>query len=327
MNQKMTLNKIAAILKDKTSFLLLTHKDADADGIGSMLALGKALLNDKKEVVSLTEEPVNSPVSLLKGYDRIVREVDVETDFDVVITLDCGDKDRVGAPHKYIEGSVLIVNIDHHESHHPFGDFNLVDSGSSSTGELVYRVIKECGLPIDFEMAENIFAAIQADTGSFKYENTTSQSFRIAAEMMDYGVEPSRISLLMTDDYSLSGMRLLEMALGAVEFYYEGKLGMLIVSSEMLEKARAQWEDSEKFVDYIRHVSGVELAVLVRETGRDIYKFSMRSNRKVNVAKLATMFGGGGHARAAGFECHNAIGAVKNNFLKETGRFLGDISN
>jgi len=327
MNQKMTLNKIAAILKEKTSFLLLTHKDADADGIGSMLALGKALLNAKKEVVSLTEEPVNSPVRLLKGYDRIVREVDFETDFDVVITLDCGDKDRVGAPHKYIEGSALIINIDHHETHDPFGDFNVVDSGSSSTGELVYRVIKECGFPIDFEMAENIFAAIQADTGSFKYENTTSQSFRIAAEMMDYGVEPSRISLMMTDDYSLSGMRLLEMALGAVEFYYEGRLGMLMVSSEMLEKARAQWEDSEKFVDYLRHVSGVELAVLVRETGRDIYKFSMRSNRKVNVAQLAAMFGGGGHARAAGFECHNAIGAVKNNFLKETGRFLGDISN
>jgi phosphoesterase RecJ-like protein len=145
--------------------------------------------------------------------------------------------------------------------------------------------------------------------------------------MMDYGVEPHRVSQQMTDEHSLSIMRLLEMALGAVEFYYEGRLGILMVSSDMLEAAQARWEDSERFVDYLSNVSGVELAVLVRQTEKNTYKFSMRSNNEVNVAELAAIFGGGGHARAAGFECHNPIGAVKNNFLKETGRFLCDISN
>ena len=323
----MTLDKIAAILKREKSFLILTHKDADADGIGSMLALGKALLNDGKEVVLSAEEPVNSPVSLLKGYERIVRHVGDAIDFDVVITLDCGDKERVGSPGKHLNGRALIINIDHHESHEPFGDISMVDSKSSSTGEMIYNIIKRCGFPIDFEIAENIFTAIQADTGSFRNANTTAQSFRISAEMMDYGVEPHRVSQQMTDEHSLSIMRLLEMSLGKVEFYYEGRLGMLMVSSNMLEAAQARWEDSERFVDYLRNVSGVELAVLVRETERNTYKFSMRSNNEVNVAKLAAEFGGGGHARAAGFECQNAIGAVKNDFLKVTGRFLGDISN
>jgi len=323
----MTLNRIDAVLREKMSFLLMTHKDPDADGIGSMLALGKALANAGKTVVLLTEKPVHSPVNLLKGNDRIVHELDFEPKFEAVILLDCGDADRVGAPMAWHGSGKPLINIDHHETHNLFGDLNLVDPKCSSTGELVYRVIKKAGLPMDCEVAENIFAAIQTDTGSFRYDNTTSESLRIAAEMMDYGADPRQISLKMMDEYSLSRMRLLEMALGAVEFYHEGRLGMVTLSSEMFEKAQACRADSEKFVDYLRFVSGVELAVLIRETEDNLYKFSMRSNNKVNVAQLATLFGGGGHAQAAGFECHDSIDAIKENFLKEAGRLLGGVSN
>ena len=327
MNQEKILNNIIKQLNENESFLLLTHKDPDADGIGSMLALGKALINAGKEVVLLTEEPLHSPVNILKGYDRIVNEIKVETKFDTIITLDCGDKDRIGAPHKFIKDSALLINIDHHESHDLFGDLNLVDPGSSSTGELVYRVIKQSGFPIDLDMAENIFVSIQADTGSFRYDNTTSNCFRIAAEMMECGVSPYPLYLKMTDKYSLPRIKLLEMALGAVEFYNEGQIGMAVLSSKMFRKAQARSEDSEKFVDYLRYVSGVELAVLVRETSENIYKFSMRSNNRVNVAKLASFFGGGGHAKAAGFECRNSIETLKKNFLKEAGKLLSGISN
>jgi phosphoesterase RecJ-like protein len=131
----------------------------------------------------------------------------------------------------------------------------------------------------------------------------------------------------MMDEYSLSRLRLLEMALGVVEFYYEGEIGMMTISSQMFESAQARWEDSEKFVDYLRFVSGVEVSVLIREAGEDVYKFSMRSNNKVNVAQLASIFGGGGHAKAAGFECHRPIGALKRDFLEEAGRFLVGTSN
>ena len=327
MNQEKILNNIIKQLNENESFLLLTHKDPDADGIGSMLALGKALINAGKEVILLTEEPLHFPVNILKGYDRIVNEIKVETKFDTIITLDCGDEDRIGAPHKFIEDSALLINIDHHESHALFGDLNLVDPGSSSTGELVYRVIKESEFPIDLDMAENIFVSIQADTGSFRYDNTTSNCFRIAAEMMECGVSPYQIYLKMMDKYSLPRIKLLEMALGAVEFYNEGQIGMVILSSKMFRKAQARSEDSEKFVDYLRYVSGVELAVLVRETSENIYKFSMRSNNRVNVAKLASLFGGGGHAKAAGFECRNSIETLKKIFLKEAEKLLSGISN
>ncbi len=309
------------------SFLLMTHKDPDADGIGSMLALGRALENVKKKVVLITEKPVHSPVNLLRGSESIVHASGPENDFEAVIVLDCGDADRVGALQGVLESRKLMISIDHHETNDLFGDLNLVDPESSSTGELVYRVIKAAGLPMDFDVAENIFAAMQADTGSFRYDNTTSESFKIAAEMMEYGVDPRQVSLKMVDEYSLSRIRLLEMALGAVEFFHEGRLGMVTLSSEMFEKAQAHWEDSERFVDYLRFVSGVELAVLIRETDKNIYKFSMRSNNRVNVAQLASTFGGGGHAKAAGFESRDPFETFKNDFLKKTGRLLGDISN
>lgn len=322
------MSSIARLLKENRRFLLLTHKDPDADGIGSMLAMAKALQNAEKEVVLFTERPVLAPVNLLQGSEKIIQDFAPKNgEIDVTIVLDCGDKDRVGGREEHLIRCRPVINIDHHEVHDLFGDYNLVDPKSSSTGELVYRVIKEAGFPIDADVAENILAAIQTDTGSFRYDNTTSASFRIAAEMMEMGASPRQIFLKMTEEYSLPRIKLLEMALGVMEFYKEGRIGMVTLSAEMFEKCKAQPEDSDKFVDYLRSVSGVEMAVLVRETGKDCYKFSMRSNSTVNVARLACLFGGGGHAKAAGFECHRSIGALKKDFLKEAGRLLGDISN
>ncbi len=323
----MTLNEITAILRKCLRFLLITHKEPDADGVGAMLAMGKALQNSGKEVVCLTEKPLADPLNLLAGSEVVIQELEDNRDFDAVIVLDCGDIHRVGAPAGAMEGRHPIINIDHHESQDFFGDLNLVDAKSSSTGELVYRVIKAAGFHIDTDMAENIFAAIQADTGSFRYNNTTGASLKIAGEMMDHGADAHQIFQKMMVETTYSRMKLLEMALGAVEFYCNGRLGMVALSSDMFEKANATWEDSENFVDYLRFVSGVEVAVLVRETDDHSHKFSMRSNHRVNVAKLAALFGGGGHARAAGFECKESFVHLKKDFLAEVGRLLGDRSN
>lgn len=316
-----SLDKIASLLMGGKRFLLMTHKDPDLDGIASMLALGKALLNKKKEVVLFTEEPLNAPIGLLKGSNTIVRNFDSRKDFDAVIVLDCGEIKRVAGYGNLDERSPLI-NIDHHETNDFFGDLNLVDTNSSSTGELVFNVIMRAGFPIDFDMAENIFIAIQADTGSFKYDNTTSVSLKIAAEMMEYGVKPWQISQRFLDGCSMSRLRLLGMALSAIEFHHEGQIGIMTINLEMFKKADAHWVDSERFVDYPRSVHGVEIAVLIRQTGDNDYKFSLRSNDKINVALLAKRFGGGGHARAAGFEYQGLIGVLKRDFLEEADQFL-----
>ncbi|HBF42065.1 MAG TPA: DHH family phosphoesterase [Desulfobacteraceae bacterium] len=305
----------------------MTHKDPDGDGIGSMLALGKTLLNAKKDVVLSSEAPVTAPVSFLKGSEMIVQNIDFEKNFDAIIVLDCGEKNRVGGANGFLDGTCPLINIDHHETNDFFGDLNLVDQKSSSTGELVYNIIKTAGLSVDLDVAENIFAAIQTDTGSFRYENTTPACLKIAAEMIEFGVKPWQISQKMMDGYNPSRLRLLGMALDTIEFHYDGKICIMMISLDMLKKANANWEDSERFVDYPRSVLGVEIAVLIRQKGKNICKFSLRSVNKVNVAQLASGFGGGGHAKAAGFECKGDIGVVKRNFLGEAGQVLNGISD
>jgi phosphoesterase RecJ-like protein len=322
VNSATAFDKVVTVLRGGVSFLLATHRDPDFDGIGSMLALAKALIEVEKDVVLVTEVPVSAPYNRLKGAERIVQRVSAERRFDAVVVFDCSEMERLGALHHDLQRHELLINIDHHETNTFFGDLNLVDLNCSSTGELVFYVIKQAGFSIDLEVAENIFATIQADTGEFRYDNTTSTSLRIAAEMMDCGVNPWELSRRVMDGYGLSRLRLLEMALSTIEFHHEGKIGMMTLFLEMFRKAGATLADSERFVDYPRLVSGVELAVLIRQTGENDYKFSLRSNSRVNVAQLAACFGGGGHANAAGLECQGSLGTLKKDFLEEAVRFL-----
>ena len=323
----MAVNRIAGVLSEGRSFLLMTHKDPDADAIGSLLALGKALIDGKKDVVLLTEKPVPDIFRFLSGSERIVQDFDPGKDFDAVVVLDCSEIDRIGCFPGCFEGRRPLINVDHHETNSFFGDLNLVDPHGSSTGELVFNIIKEADFRLGYEVAENIFAAIQADTGSFRYDNTSSTCLAVAAEMLEYGVKPWEISRKMVDEYSLSRLRLLEMTLGSVEFHHQGKIGIMTISLEMFKKAGAVEADSERLVDYPRFVSGVEIAALIRERDKGDYKFSLRSNGRVNVAELASRFGGGGHAMAAGFEGSGSISALKKDLMKEAVRFLDGTTN
>jgi len=278
-----SLGKIAAVLAEGKRFLLMTHKDPDGDGLGSMLALGKSLSDAGKDVSLLAQDPIQPPLNLLKGADEIVSILDVDGDFDAAVALDCAEKSRLG------------------EFENHLGNY---------------------GLPMGADVAENIFAAIQTDTGSFRYSNTTAEALRIAATLMERGANPWEISKKVMDSYSLPRLRLLEMALSTIESHHEGSIAIMILSQEMFQKAGAQQSDSERFVDYPRFIFGVELGVLMRETGENDCKFSLRSNSWLNVASLASRFGGGGHIRAAGFSSRGSLKDVKNDFLKEAHRFL-----
>jgi phosphoesterase RecJ-like protein len=166
-------------------------------------------------------------------------------------------------------------------------------------------------------IAENIFVAIQTDTGSFRYENTTRESFAVASEMLGWGVNPWKISRKVMDEYTLKKIRLLKAALKTIELCHAGKVGLITITQQMFSKAKADHFDSERFIDYPRFISGVEIGVLIREIGKDYYKFSLRSNDWVNVADLASHFGGGGHPRAAAFTREGSLELVKQEFLNK----------
>ena len=324
------LKGVAGVLKEGNRFLMMTHEDPDADGLGSMLALSKSLRDLRKEVVVLIPKAPNPPLSLLKGAEKMLTPSDTgwdlesKKDFDAVLALDCAERKRLGSCGNLWPDGGLTVNIDHHETNTFFGRYNLVDTNSSSTGELIYRLIASGGFPLDHEVAENLFAAIQSDTGSFRFTNTTSSTMRISADLMDYGVNPWGIYQRIMNGYGPVRLKLLARALDGVEFHHRGEIGVMVLTREMLEESGAASSDSEGFVDYPRYVHGVELAVMIREKDANTYKFSMRSNEWVNVAELASRFGGGGHARAAGFTRNGSLAALKKDFLVEASRLLNE---
>jgi len=316
------LDSIAAVLTDAHRLLIMTHKDPDVDGIGSMLALGKSLSDAGKEATLLTQAPLRPPLSFLKGAGRVVSRVDPGTTFDVAVVLDCAEKERLGNIADQLEARLTLINIDHHETNDRFGAINLVEPEGSSTGELVFGVIQAAGLPIDPDVAGNLFAAIQGDTGSFRYANTSASALRAAADLVERGADPWDISRRVMDNYGMSRLRLLKMALGTIQLHHEGRVGVMMLTRKMLEEAGAHEAESEQFVDYPRFVRGVELGVLIRETASDAYKFSLRSNNRLNAARLASRFGGGGHAKAAGFTYSGPATAALTDFLKEAERCL-----
>ena len=322
MNLKKTLADIVEILIEGNAFVLTTHKDPDGDGIGSMLALGLCLEKAGKRVCLLLEEEVPAPFDLLRGAERIRETLDRNVGWSGVVMLDCADEKRLGKLCKVLHTVRPWINIDHHETNRGFADINLVEPKCSSTGELVYAIIKECGFPIDLEVGENLFAAIQTDTGSFRYDNTTSSAMRIAAELIDLGVNPWEVTQKVMDGHNLSRLELLRLALGSIELHHEGKIGFIVLTKDMFDQAGAGKLDSERFVDFVRFIRGVEIAVLIRQTGEGKYKFSIRSNNLVNAAKLASLFGGGGHERAAGFDCEGDLKTLKESFTREAARFL-----
>jgi len=318
------LDDIANIVKRGKRFFLASHKDPDGDAIGSLLALGETLILSGKEVVLFNEGPIPDSMSFLAGIERIVDKFNLESKskFDALFILDCGTLERVGGNSFPIFDIKPLINIDHHESNSQFGDLNLVDANSSSVGEIIYRLIQVADLPMSKNIAENLFVAIQTDTGSFRYGNTTKEAFTIAGEMVGWGVSPWKISRKVMDEYSLKKLRLLELTLKTLEIFHAGKVGFITITQQMFSKAKADNSDSERFVDYPRFISGVEIGVLIKELGKDYYKFSLRSNDWVNVADLAYHFGGGGHPKAAAFTRHGSLDSIKQEFLDKAHEFL-----
>ena len=320
----MIFDEIATIVKRGKRFFLASHKDPDGDAIGSLLALGEALTLSGKEIMLFNAGPVPDSMAFLKGIERIVDRFNPgsESEFDALFILDCGNLERLGEISSRIGNIRPMINIDHHENNSQFGDVNLVDTQSSSVGEIIYRLIQEVDLPMSKDIAENLFVAIQTDTGSFRYENTTRAAFTIAGEMVRWGANPWNISRKVMDGYSLKKLRLLALTLETLEIYHGGRVGLITITQQMFSKAKAEYFDSERFVDYPRFIPGVEIGVLIKEIGNNSYKFSLRSNDWVNVADLAHHFGGGGHPKAAAFTEHGSLDSVKKKFLDKAYEFV-----
>ena len=306
-------------LKQSSRVLLTTHTNPDGDAIGSLLALGLTLEQMGKTAWLVSESPIPAIYRFLPQVERIVRQVPPEAVFDTAVVLDCGNPQRAGTVATVLAAIPVVVNIDHHLTNTGFGTYQMVDPGACATAEIVYRLVKQMGLPIDKAVATSLYMGILTDTGSFRFSNTNLAAFAICQEMVQLGVDPYHVAKHVYGTYSLGRIKLLNLALDTIELTANGKLSIMTLSQDMLRETCTQPEDADGLINYARRIEDVKIAALIHEHengGTKQYHVSLRSNGCVDVANIAAAYGGGGHATAAGYSVASPLASVKAELIR-----------
>lgn len=310
----MSLTKVINIIKKYQNFLITSHINPEGDSIGSQLSLLNLLNRLDKTVYIINEDPVPDSYKFLPVTDKVSTLIDKKYNFEVTIILDCPNLQRIGKVINLIDKDKIIVNIDHHISNENFGKVNWVDVGASSVGEMVYKIYEKIGCKIEKENALYLYVAILTDTGSFRYSNTASSTHRIVSRLLEYGLEPDKISEDVYDKKSLPATKLLGFALSNISISEDGGVAWIKLTNEMFKATGARPEETENFINFARAISGVKVAFLLMEKEGEI-KVNFRSKGEINVNKIASAFGGGGHTKASGCKIKGQIDEVEKLVL------------
>ncbi len=310
------LTDIASLIKESRNILILPHLSADGDAIGSCLALYNGLIKIGIKAIVCTEEKIPATFNYLKGtdkvivYDSLYFPIKVE-DFDCAISLDSGDFERLGKRRTLFEKIKRTANIDHHRTNTLFAGLNYVDIKSSATGEIIFDLLNLMDIRFDTEISECIYNAIISDTGAFRFSNTSPRTHEIAAKLLSFGVDNAEISRKVFDTTSLEKIKLISIVASKLEIFAEGKIAIIEINNSDIEQSGASNEDSDGIVNIARNLRGTEVGVLIKDKPEGEVKISLRSNYFVDVSKIATEFGGGGHMRAAGYSVYKPINEAK----------------
>jgi bifunctional oligoribonuclease and PAP phosphatase NrnA len=301
-----TLAEVAQELRTADRFLLTTHEGPDGDALGSLLATHKLLQQiGKDSVMFLAAKEFPLPVEYrFLPLEEVFHEPPVDVVDRVLVFLDCGNIDRM--PVDFLRrGEAKILNLDHHHDNTRFGTLNLVDTGASCTAEIVFRLARLLGAEITHEIATALYVALVTDTGRFMYENTGPDAHRMAAELIEAGVDVHDIYRRLYERVPLEKLHLIARALQRIERLDECRLAVTYISAEDYFETGSNESLTEGIIDHVRALEGAEVAAMIRDKtdgGTRARKVSLRSaTGRVDVSAIAQRYGGGGHPRAAGF--------------------------
>jgi len=291
---------------------MLGHVHPDADVLGTLLALGLALEAQGWEVVYGGPHPAPGALGFLPGVERYAVLPSVPGRFDVAVLTDCPNPGRTeGLIDQARAASTAVVNIDHHPDNRRYGHVNWVDTTAAATGEMVYRLLTDLGLPLTPPIATNLFTAVHTDTGSFRYSNVTPATFRIAAELVTAGADPAAVSSEIYERRATDALRWLGESLARVRVSDDGRVAWLALPAGSVPET---FIESEELVNYPRSIASVRVACLLRERAGQV-KVSLRGKGDVDVQRIAARFGGGGHPNAAGFSVPGTLDPVTRDVL------------
>jgi bifunctional oligoribonuclease and PAP phosphatase NrnA len=311
--------EIGRALREHRKFAVLSHVRPDGDALGSTLALALSLKELGKEVRAWNEEGMLEKYNFLARAELLTQPPSAPEDFDVAIALDTAVQNRLGTTATAAVGSAkLWVNIDHHPSNPRYGDLVYIDPTAPATGQILFEFLTNQKFPVTPAIAENLYAAISTDTGSFQYPNTTVRTFEIAGELVRCGVDVGRISQLLYENFPRRRIELLRELLGTMRFACDGKLAWFSLSQAAALALGVLPEDNEGLIDHLRATRGVIVAIFFEELPDGKVRVSMRSkNEAVDVCAICTQFGGGGHVLAAGARLRGTLPDVEKRIVEQ----------
>ncbi len=308
--------------------VLTTHVNPDGDGLGSEVGLAHMLKAQGVDVAVANPTPTPPRFDFLfrdlPGLDRTTEAVKTLRKADVIVVLDIADIGRLGMLSDTVrEAGVPVACVDHHVSEGMLPDGpRYVDASAAATGELIFEIARACGWDVTEAAARALYVALVTDTGGFRFSNTSPRTLRIAAELLETGIDPDSVYVDVYANAPEGRPRLFAEALQTLVVEPEHGLAWVTVPPGAVERHGVTADDLDGVVEFPRSIAGVRLALLFREIHQGRVKVSLRSVGKVDVAAFAKQFGGGGHTKAAGVSLEGSMAEVQERILSAAREYL-----
>jgi phosphoesterase RecJ-like protein len=309
------LQAVAEALRARDRFLLVTHENPDGDALGSILAAKLALDQLGKDSVMFLAGTGSLPLEYsFMDLSELRRELPEDAEERVLVALDCANERRTGLDPTLLERVPLSIDVDHHHDNNRFGKLNLIVAEASSTGEIVRDLLSELDVELTPQIAEALYIALVTDTGRFQYTNTTPKALRLAAELVEAGVDVHRVFEGIYESLDFAKLKLVARALERARVYEGGRLVVTHLLRSDFHELGVGEEYAEGVIDYLRAVDGADMAATIREPPEPPdapRRISLRASRdELDVSAIARKAGGGGHRQAAGFSSPKSIDEI-----------------
>ena len=317
--------KIIKKIEENKNIIIISHLGPDGDTIGSTLAFANIIKEnfEEKNVTYVIQHKVPDIYKFLPNYAGATldnRDVRISC-FDLAIGLDCATKNRMSYFEPIFDKAKFKVNIDHHATNPGYADIDVIDASSSSCGEIIFDFATKSGLKISKETATCIYTAIIADTGAFRYSNTTSNTLLVASKLVELGANPHTIYENCFERRPVEMLKISSYALANATYLMDNKIAYTTINRHQLKEFNALDEHLEGIPEMLRQATSVEIAFIVKETVKKEAKFSFRSKTK-DVSTLCEKFGGGGHKYAAGCNLQTSVEEALNIVLPEVQKLV-----
>ena len=314
-----TIDNIKKEINKANNIVILTHENPDGDAVGSALAMYLTLKKMNKEVdVVIPEFP--RTFEFLPSADKVKKEGSKKP-YDLAISVDVTGIKRLDGFSSYFENAKTKIQIDHHEVNDMFADYNFVNPTSPACAQILILVIEHLGVEIDKNIGTCLLTGIITDTGGFKYEGVSAETFEFASGLLAKGVNVSNIYKKALQMKTRANFELRKIIMNRMEFLCDDKITFTYITKKDMEDVNALSDDHEGLVEVGRDIDGVEVSIFLREI-EDGFKVSLRSNNYVNVSDVALLFNGGGHMRASGCSIHGTLEQAKENIVKEVSKYI-----